>query len=47
MIKVYEIIQEYEEHKLPLEYLQDIIWGLSENTLESLSSEQIEYYLLK
>lgn len=46
MIKLHEVIQDYETHKISLEDLQDYIWGLSENTLEMLSSNQIAKYLL-
>ena len=45
MVKLHEIIKEYETNKISLEDLQDYIWGLSENTLEMLSSEQIIKYL--
>lgn len=45
LIKLHEVIQEYETHKISIEELQDYIWGLSENTLELLSSDQIAQYL--
>lgn len=44
--KLNEVIQEYETHKISIEELQDYIWGLSENTLEMLSIDQIAKYLV-
>lgn len=45
LIKLKEVIKDYETHKISKEELQEYIWGLSENILELLPSDQIEKYL--
>lgn len=45
MIEIYEVIREYENKKISLEELQEIIWGMSENSLESISQKELLRYL--
>lgn len=45
MNKVLEVIKQYDANKISLSDLQDYIWGLSENSFDGLSDEQIHHYL--
>lgn len=47
MIKLLEIIQEYEEKKITLEELQELVWGLSEIFLDGTTEEKLHFYLTK
>lgn len=45
MTEPYEAINEYENKVISLEELQEIIWGLSELSLELISKKELEHYL--
>lgn len=45
MEKLHEVIQDYEENRIPLEELQEFLWGLSEGILETVSEDILNYYL--
>lgn len=45
MIEPYEAIKAYESKVISLEELQEIIWGLSELSLELISKKELEHYL--
>lgn len=45
MEKLHEVIQEYEENRIPLEELQEFIWGLSESKLETISEDRLIHFL--
>ena len=45
MIEPYEAIKSYENKVISLEELQEIIWGLSELSLELISKKELEHYL--
>lgn len=45
MMEIYEVIREYENKIISLEELQEIIWGMSENSLESISQKELVRYL--
>lgn len=45
MEKLHEVIQNYEENRIPLEELQEFIWGLSESILETIPEDRLIYYL--
>ena len=45
MMEIYEVIKEYENKTISLEELQEIIWGMSENSLESISQKELVRYL--
>lgn len=45
MEKLHEVIQNYEENRIPLEELQEFIWSLSESKLETIPEDRLIYYL--
>lgn len=45
MKKLNEVIKDYDENRIPLEELQEFLWGLSENTLETIPEDELSYYL--
>lgn len=45
MEKVQELIEDYEENRIDLDVLQEIIWGLSESELETIAEDRLRYYL--
>ena len=45
MEKLHEVIQNYEENRIPLEELQEFMWGLSESILETIPEDRLIYYL--
>lgn len=44
MMEIYEVIREYKNKIISLEELQEIIWGMSENSLESISQKELVRY---
>ena len=45
MGKLQEEIQDYEEKRIPLDELQEFIWGLLENILETIPEDILNYCL--
>ena len=45
MGKLQEVIQDYEEKRIPLDELQEFIWGLLENILETIPEDILNYCL--
>ncbi len=45
MRKIEEVINDYETNNISLDELQDYLWGLSESSLETISEENLVYFL--